>query len=330
MDGRENLCFRYAIQILFDPMKNIPPASREPVSAGPSMLAVLVTVSTGAFLLGLFALPPLTEIPPGALSIDILQKGEWWTVLTHICTHKDVWHLLSNMLILVLAGRAVERNAGPQHFVYIFLASAWAGAALSMCLHPDSSIIGASGGVMGIVGAFAALHPEYDLMRPFRRFVRLRLKAKHLFPGMMMAFLGLEIATRLVGNRYGSGVIQEAHLVHAGGMLAGWLYGRRLEVEGKFRDEWHDFFPQGMRRRTREGTQGALPVAAGYLPARSEEEHQPLPAPVRELSDSEFLHEQVDPVLEKLYADGADKLTDAERAILEEASRRFSRSGSDR
>jgi membrane associated rhomboid family serine protease len=305
-------------------MKDLRHPAREPAPSGPSMLVVLVTISTGAFLLSLFSMPSLSGIPAGALSIDILQKGEWWSVLTHIFTHKDVWHLLSNMLVLILAGRAVERNAGSQHFVYIFLASSWAGAALSMCFHPESSIIGASGGVMGIVGAFSALHPEDDIMRPLKRFVPLRLKAKHLFPGMMMAFLGLEITTRLIANWSGAGS-HEAHLVHAGGMLAGWLYGRRLAVEGKFRDEWHDFFPQGLRRRTRETPSGPLPVAAGFPPARTEEESESLSSPGRELSDSEFLHEQVDPVLEKLYASGADKLTPEERAILEEASRRFSR-----
>jgi membrane associated rhomboid family serine protease len=304
-------------------MKDVRPLPREPVSSGPSMLAVLVSISTGAFLLRMFAVP--TEIPPGALSLSALQGGQWWAVLTHIFTHADIWHLLSNMVVLFLFGRAVERNAGSQHFVYVFLASAWAGAAVSMCFHPDAAIIGASGGMMGIVGAFTALHPEYDLMRVFRRFVPLRLKAKHLFPGMMVAFVGLEVATRVIGNVPGINS-EEAHLVHAGGMLAGWLYGRRIAVEGRFRDEWHDFFPQGLRRRSRESNPGALPVAAGFLPGRNGEESQPgFSVPARELSDTEFLHEQVDPVLEKLYASGADKLTEEERAILEEASRRFSR-----
>ncbi len=301
-------------------MSDARPSPREPVPPGPSMLTVLVSISVGAFLLRLFAVPSL--IPPGALGLTILQEGQWWSIFTHIFTHHDVWHLLSNMLILILAARAVERNAGPQHFVYLFLASAWAGAALSMCFHPDAVIIGASGGVMGVIGAFAALYPHYDLMRPLRRFVPLRLKAKHLFPAMLTAFVGLEIATRLIGNVYGQASIAEAHLVHAGGLVAGWLYGRRLAAESRFREEWHDFFPQGLRRRSRESQPGALPVAAGFLPEQIETEQA---APAKELSDTEFLHERVDPVLEKLYASGADKLTEEERAILEEASRRFSR-----
>ncbi|HWB03057.1 MAG TPA: rhomboid family intramembrane serine protease [Verrucomicrobiales bacterium] len=304
-------------------MKDTRPLPLESVSAGPSMLAVIMGINIGAFLLGLFAVP--TEFPAGALSIDALQRGEWWTTLTHVFTHANLWHLLSNMLVLFLAGRAVHRYAGAQHFVYIFLASAWAGAVLSLGFRPEATIIGASGGVMGVVGAFVAFYPEYDLMRPVRRYIPLQLKAKHLFPAMMTAFIGLEIATRLLGSDMPRTVSQEAHLVHAGGMLAGWLYGRRLAAEGRFREEWHDFFPQGLRRRSRENLPGALPVAAGFMPELSGEQQSQAGAPAKELSDSEFLHERVDPVLEKLYARGAHQLTDEERAILEEASRRFSR-----
>jgi hypothetical protein len=170
-----------------------------------------------------------------------------------------------------------------------------------------------------------ALHPEYDLMRPVRRFLPLRLKAKRLFPAFLTVHAGLEIAVRLAPEAAAMGLDRTAHLVHAGGLLAGWLYGRRLAADGRFEDGGSDFFPQGVRRRARDDESGRLPVAAGTLPQRSGQE-QILPAAARELSDSDFLRERVDPVLEKLYAGGADTLTPEERAVLEEASRRFSRS----
>lgn len=298
---------------------------REPVSPGPPVLAWMVILCAGAFLLRMFAAPvPPGQPPPGALSLEALERGEWWAVLTHIFTHADIWHLLSNVLLLVLAGRAVERNAGPRHFLYIFLASAWAGAALSLTLRPGQSIIGASGAVWGIIGAFGALHPEYDLMRPLRRFVPVQLKAKRLFPAFLIVHCGLELAVRSGPGFAWMGVDHIAHLVHAGGLMAGWLYGRRLAADAGRRDEWNDFFPQGLRRRLRESDAGAMPVAAG-MPARENgSENETTPPPPRELSDSEFLREQVDPVLEKLYASGADQLTPGEKAVLEEASRRFS------
>lgn len=302
--------------------------SSELTSPGPSILTVLLLLNVAAYLLSLFALPPVAGEPPaGALSLDALHRGEWWAVLTHIFTHESVWHLAPNVFLLWLAGRAVQRSAGPQHFVYIFLFSAWAGAAISLCFRPDNSLIGASGGVMGVIGAFSALHPEYDLMHRFRRFLPLRLRAKHLFPALLAVNIGLEIATRLTADLPLPDLYRQAHLVHAGGVLAGWLWGRRLATEGHVHDEWRDFFPQGLRRRRIEEQERSLMLAGTpqFPPAEQERSQPAAPAPSGELSDTDFLRERVDPVLEKLYSAGADNLTPAEKAVLEEASRRFSR-----
>lgn len=312
---------------IFFPMNDPRYLPREPVSPGPPVLAWMVMLCAGAFVLRLFATPvPPGGVPPGALGLEQLAGGEWWVVLTHIFIHANLWHLVMNVALLVLAGRAVERNAGARHFFYIFLAGAWAGAALSLGLRPGQAIIGASGAVWGIIGAFAALHPEYDMMRPLRSIVPLRLKAKRLVPAFLIVHCGLEIAVRSAPAAGWMGIDEVAHLVHAGGLLAGWLYGRRLAADAGRRDEWNDFFPQGRRRQFRESDAGALPVTAGMVPRESGGENDAaLPPSRRELSDSEFLREWVDPVLEKLYASGADQLTAEEKAVLEEASRRFSR-----
>jgi membrane associated rhomboid family serine protease len=297
---------------------------RPPTPAGPPMLWILVLLMTGAHLLrALFALP--TQIPPGALSMEGLQKGEWWSVLTYMFTHQDLLHLLTNVLLLVIAGRAVERQAGGRHLLYIFIAGAWAGAALHLLFWPEAPpIVGASGAAFGVIGAFSALFPEYDLMRPLRGFLPGRLKAKRLFPALLAAHVGLELMRRFYPGAAFTGIAEQAHLVHAGGLLAGWFYGRYLATEGAAGAEtWNDFFPQGLRRRHRE-MDGGLPVAAGAPPLHREESAE-APEPPHELSDREFLAERVDPILEKLYEKGADQLTPEERAVLEEASRRFSK-----
>lgn len=293
------------------------------------MLTVLVVILVAAHGLRLFAMPvPPGVPPPGALSMDALTRGEWWTVLTSLFTHEGLWHLLPNLILLMLAGRPVERDGGPRHFTYIFLASAWVGAAVFLMTNREQAVIGASGGAIGMVGAFIAMNGDYNVMRPFQRFVRLRLRAKYLFPALLVVFIAQEIVARTVKGIAWEGFYREAHLVHAAGLLTGWLYGRRLSVEARMREEWADFFPQGMRRRFQRRESTDLPVAAGLpLQEITDGESPPPPVPVRELTDTEFLREQVDPVLEKLYASGADKLTPEERAVLEEASRRFSRGG---
>jgi len=288
---------------------------------------MLASFIVGVHLLRtLFAVP--TAVPPGALSMDSLLRGEWWTVFTWMFTHLNLMHLAPNLLLLLLAGRAVERQAGGRHLLYLFVFSSWAGAGLDLLLRPDSAaIVGASGGVFGLIGAFSALFPEYDLMRPLRGILPGRLKAKRLFPAFLMVHIGLETARRLIPAGSAPGTITDvAHLVHIGGLVSGWLYGRYLAADDRLHaDSWNDFFPQGLRRRSRESDSG-LPVAAGLPPRLLELEELPaLPAPPPELSDSDFLRERVDPVLEKLYEHGADHLTPSEKAVLEEAARRFSK-----
>lgn len=307
------------------PMNNSRFLMRAPAAAGPPALLLLVIISAGAHVLRtLFSLP--TAIPAGALSMDSLLRGEWWTVLTYMFTHKDTVHLLTNLLLLVMAGRAVERHVGGRHLLYIFLFSAWAGAGLHLALFPDSTpIAGASGAVFGVIGAFIALFPEYDLMRPFRGVLPGRLKARRLFPALLIVFVSLELLRRFQPGIEFDQITKVAHLVHTGGLVAGWFYGRWLAADDPLAtDTGNDFFPQGLRRRSREMDE-ALPVAAGLPPRREEREQDNPPAPPRELTDAEFLSERVDPVLEKLHDRGAAHLTANERAILDEASRRFGR-----
>lgn len=299
---------------------------RTPAPSGPPVLWVLLGLMAGAHVLRmLFTLP--SDVPAGALSMESLLRGEWWSVLTYPFTHRDVLHLVTNLALLALFGHAVERQAGGRHLLYIFIAGAWAGAGLHLMLWPDAPpVIGASGGAYAVIGAFGALFPEYDLLRPLRGILPGRLKAKRLFPALLAVHVGLELLRRFAAADAPGWIGEQAHLVHAGGLLAGWLYGRYLAAEDVSGAEaWNDFFPQGLRRRYRDRDSG-VPVAAGLPPRRQEESEFPvLPAPPRELSDTEFLSERVDPILEKLYDKGADQLTADERAVLEEASRRFSR-----
>ncbi len=285
---------------------------------GPSVLTVLMLLSIGVHALRWFA-PPVSE-PPGAFSLAALQRGEWWTCITYIFTHAELVHLGSNLLLLLLAGRPVQKAAGQPHTIYIFLLSAWAGAALSMILRPANPIIGASGASLGFIGAFSALFPGHNLLRPLRRWICLQLRAKRLFPALLTSSLILEVFSQ-------KGILpsNEAHLVHAGGLVAGWLYGRRLATANE--DEHPGFFPLGLRRRQSEPIDHSL-LRAGlaHLPAKKDHT-SPVPAAAPSvpapLTNSEFMARRVDPVLDKLYSEGANHLTPEEKAILEEAARRF-------
>src|SRR6188508_777132 len=131
---------------------------RAPAPPGPSVLVVLISFMAGAHLLRtMFSLP--LAVPPGTLSLDSLVNGEWWTAFTWMFTHLNLMHLAMNLGLLILAGRAVERQAGGRHLLYIFIISSWTGAALQLMTQPETWVIGASGGVFGVIGAFSALFP---------------------------------------------------------------------------------------------------------------------------------------------------------------------------
>ncbi len=303
---------------------------RAPAAAGqegPSLVVVLVLVNLGAFVLRQLFSADSNQLA-GAISVTALQQGEWWTVFTHGFVHADWMHLLPNLGLLLLVGRRVLADAGPRHFLYIYLVSGWVAAAATLLLHPDMPLVGASGCIAGVFGAYAALHPSRSVTAWLGGWAPY-LSARSLFFGVLIVSVGMEVFATATGASWQHipmihGV---GHSAHAAGLLTGWLYARHLApaLENLYRRE--DFFPQGLRRRHRDAEVPAVPARS--LASRRIHETAPDPifseTPVPPLSNDEFLRQAVDPVLDKLYASGMGSLTEAERKILDEAANRFAK-----
>ncbi len=88
-----------------------------------------------------------------------------WTVLTSIFTHGSFGHLLINGLVLFFIGSALERRIGSKKFLYLFL-SAGVIAALAQVFitQPGVPVVGASGGVFGILGALTVIAPKLPVL----------------------------------------------------------------------------------------------------------------------------------------------------------------------
>lgn len=291
---------------------------------GPSVLWVLVLVNAGALGLRVLFSADLTP-PAGAISVAALQEGAWWTVFTHSFIHADAAHLLLNLAVLILVGRRVLADAGPRHFLYIYLVSGWVAAAVSLLLHPDRALIGASGSVGGVIAAYAALHPDRSVTAWMGAWAP-RLRARNLFFGFLFSSVALAAVAVLTGEYQFPMVHDMGHAAHAAGLLTGWLYARHLApaLENLYHRE--EFFPQGRRRRRRDSESPPVPARAGHRHRENADEPDFLPpaSPPAPLSNDEFLRQAVDPVLDKLYASGMASLTPAERQILDEAANRFS------
>ena len=156
----------------------------------------------GGGMAGLFALWP---IGPNFMP---------WQVVTYAFLHGSFEHLFFNMLGLWMFGSELERIWGEKRFLQFYAASVLAAAlaqlvvtAVMGSVYPT---VGASGGLFGLLFAFAVMFPN----RVILLFFVIPMKARYLvlLYGVLELYQGVYVMN--------SGV---AHFAHLGGMLGGLL-----------------------------------------------------------------------------------------------------------
>ncbi len=97
------------------------------------------------------------ELPP-----ELVWIPEELSLLSYAFLHADFWHLGTNMLFLWVFGDNVEDALGHVRFAIFYALCAVAGALLHGMMDPASQapLIGASGAVSGVIGAYLLLHPR--------------------------------------------------------------------------------------------------------------------------------------------------------------------------
>jgi membrane associated rhomboid family serine protease len=168
-----------------------------------------------------------------------LQSGEpfWpWQIVSYSFLHGNGFHLFINMWILWMFGNPLETAMGTTRFLLYYFMCVVGAAAAHMFLVPTESAIGASGGIYGLLAAFAMIYPD-SIMYLF--FV---LPMKSLHAVIFIALLALASAM-------GSGGSRVAHFAHLGGMATGFLYFkiphwmRRLRTIGSKKPTFHVIRP---------------------------------------------------------------------------------------
>lgn len=81
--------------------------------------------------------------------------GEPWRLVTSVFLHNDLWHVVVNMLALLLLGTTAERWFGRAGFLTVYLLAGLAGA-LAIAAFEQGNGVGASGAVYGVFGAIGA------------------------------------------------------------------------------------------------------------------------------------------------------------------------------
>ncbi len=146
--------------------------------------------------------------------------ANWWThfgvweLITYQFLHQGPMHLISNMLGLYFLGPEVERGIGTNRFfILYFLSGILGGLGWSLLAPAWHSCVGASGAVFGVLGAYAALYPNRELILIIFPFKPIKAWVLVLFFG------AYELLHTLNGP--GGAIANSAHL---GGGIAGYIY----------------------------------------------------------------------------------------------------------
>lgn len=99
---------------------------------------------------------PTALLQAAAADAERIRAGDWWRVITSLCVHADLSHLLGNIVSLFLFGRALCRLVGPGIGWFLVLAAGVAGnAATAFLLGEDHVSVGASTAGFGALGVLA-------------------------------------------------------------------------------------------------------------------------------------------------------------------------------
>jgi membrane associated rhomboid family serine protease len=125
--------------------------------ARPVVTFTLIAINLVVFVTEYFWLRgPDVIYDRGVLSGELLARGEWWRLLTCCFLHAGLLHVGINMLSLYNLGREVEPLWGRWRYLVLYLVAGLGGSVTAMVVTPNSSLVGASGAVCGLLGALAA------------------------------------------------------------------------------------------------------------------------------------------------------------------------------
>jgi membrane associated rhomboid family serine protease len=198
-------------------MGNLPPATFWLLI---SNVAVFFLSQAAGFPVDAFAL-----WPPGGFESGFAP----WQLVTYSFLHASLGHIFFNMLALYMFGGEIERLFGTRYYTLYYFAcvvtaalthlvvTSWMGA-------PPAPMVGASGGIYGLLLAFGIYFPH---RRVLLLFPPIPLPARVFVFGFALLELFFGITQTAAGV---------AHFAHLGGMLGGWLmiqYRRRGFPFGK-------------------------------------------------------------------------------------------------
>ena len=143
----------------------------------------------------------------GFVKSAFIKQHEYWRILTGSTTHGSVLHVVMNCYAFYSFGRIFEMLSNRAHLAIVFLLSALGGGVLSLAFQPDGISVGASGGIVGLIGYLAV----YAFRR--RQFISPAFRKNLLINIGFILVFGL-VLYQVIDN-FG----------HIGGLITGAVYG---------------------------------------------------------------------------------------------------------
>jgi len=137
----------------------------------------------------------------------LVWQGEFWRLLTGAALHGSILHIYFNGQALYGFGSSIEYLANRAHLAIVFVLAAIGGSLLSVFAMPEATSVGASGGIMGLIGYLAIYGSRRRSQLPPGF-----LKSMLVNIGFVAAF-GL-VAYQIIDN-----------FAHLGGFIIGAIYG---------------------------------------------------------------------------------------------------------
>jgi len=162
-----------------------------------------------------YGLIPSVLMGHNQLPMDLYAVPGYLTIFTSMFMHGGFMHLIGNMLYMWIFADNIEDNLGPAKFL-IFYLLAGTGAAMTQVLmdtHSQIPMVGASGAIGGVLGAYLINHPNARVLVliPFGFFSQL-IKIRAIY------VLGFWFILQFISS--GGGV---AYAAHIGGFVSGMI-----------------------------------------------------------------------------------------------------------
>jgi membrane associated rhomboid family serine protease len=206
---------------MFIPLRDENPTRRFPV-----ITVLLVALNIGVFLFQALSPQGLAHyvqrmgvVPYEITHFQTLAEGVRLspplTLVAALFIHGSLFHLLGNVLFLWIFGNNVEDFLGPLRFVLFYLCCGLGASLVQVLVSPHSQVpmIGASGAIAGVLGAYFLLYPSARVMTLVFLFFFIRV-----VPIPAAYVLGLWFVLQILNVGMGGGV---AWFAHIGGFLIG-------------------------------------------------------------------------------------------------------------